>query len=92
MVAIIPEACLLSGSCPSGEHLPSRDGELYFGIDGGSGFDCHLPYFSGYVLEAPSKMLQDHHTLPFKVMNGLVHGDSRSHVLLSSGSVVAVPH
>ena len=71
--------------------FPSRDGELYFGIDGGSGFDCHLPHFSGYALEVPTKTLQNHHTLPFKLMNGLVHGDSRSHVLLSSGSVVAVP-
>ena len=71
--------------------FPSRDGELYFGIDGGSGFDCHLPHFSGYALEVPTKKLQNHHTLPFKLMNGLVHGDSRSHVLLSSGSVVAVP-
>ena len=69
--------------------FPSRDGELYIGIDGGSGFEVHLPHFSAFALEGPNKALQKHHTLPFKVMNGLVHGDTRSHVLLSPGSIVA---
>ena len=72
--------------------FPSRGGELYFGMNGGFGFDCHLPRFSGYALEVPNKTLQNHHTLASKLMNGLVHGDSRSHVLPKSGSVVAVPH
>ena len=69
--------------------FPSRDGELYIGIDGGSGFEVHLPHLSAFAVEGPNKAVQKHHTLPFKVMNGLVHGDTRSHVLLSPGSIVA---
>ena len=69
--------------------FPSRDGELYIGIDGGSGFEVHLPHLSPFAVEGPNKAVEKHHTLPFKVMNGLVHGDTRSHVLLSPGSIVA---
>ena len=70
---------------------PHRDGEIYVAIDGGSGGECHLPHYSGYDREVPNKLLQNTCTLPFKLMNGLVHGDSRSHVLLSPGSIIAAP-
>ena len=64
--------------------------ELYIGIDGGSGFDCCLPHLSAFATEGPNKAVDKHRTLPFKIMNGLVHGSSRSHVLLSPGSIIAV--
>ncbi len=58
-------------------------------LDGGSGFDYLLPHFSPNDAELPSKAAKGIHTLPMKVMNGLVHGDSRSHAILSPGSIVA---
>ena len=63
--------------------------ELYMALDGGSGFDFVLPHLSPKDAELPSKALKDVHTLPLKVMNSLVHGDHRSHVILSAGSIVA---
>jgi hypothetical protein len=63
--------------------------ELYLALDGGSGFDYLLPHFSPNDAELPSKAAKGIHTLPMKVMNGLVHGDSRSHAILSPGSIVA---
>jgi len=65
-------------------------GELYLAMDGGSGSDFVLPHLSPNDLEGPNKALQGFHSLPCKVMNGLVHGDQRSHVFLSPGCVVGV--
>ena len=47
--------CTYPRSVIAANTFPSRGGELYFGIDGGVGFDCHLPHFSGYALEVPNK-------------------------------------
>jgi hypothetical protein len=63
--------------------------ELYMALDGGSGFDFVLPHQSANDIELPSKALKAVHSLPMKVMNGLVHGDTRSHVILSPGCIVA---
>ena len=61
--------------------------EAYLAMDGGSGFDFVLPHLSAASAELPSKALAASHTVPMKVMNGLVHGDSRSHVILSPGVI-----
>ena len=68
-------------------NYPSR--EAYLAMDGGSGFDFVLPHLSAADSEGPSKALAGSHTVPFKVMNGLVHGDARSHVILSPGVIRA---
>lgn len=62
--------------------------ELYMAMDGGSGFEFVLPHLSAASQEGPSKALKMA-TVPLKVMNGLVHGDHRSHVILSPGVIVA---
>ncbi|CAE8653696.1 unnamed protein product [Polarella glacialis] len=66
--------------------FPSR--ELYMGMDGGSGFDFVLPHLAPADMEGPSKALAGSHSVPMKVMNGLVHGDHRSHVVLSPGVII----
>lgn len=62
---------------------------LYFAMDGGGGRDFILPHMAGADEEGPSKAVAGLATNPMKVMNGLVHGDSRSHVILSPGTIVA---
>jgi hypothetical protein len=63
--------------------------EVYMAMDGGSGAEFVLPHLAPHDTELPSKAVATFHTLPMKVLNGLVHGDHRSHVVLSPGSVVA---
>jgi hypothetical protein len=63
--------------------------ELYMALDGGSGYDFVFPHLSPNDAELPSKAVKGIHTLPMKVMNCLLHGDTRSHVILSPGSIVA---
>ena len=62
---------------------------MYFALDGGSGYEFVLPHQAAESPELPSKALASFHTVPLKVMNGIVHGDTRSHVILSPGVVVA---
>ncbi|CAK0833225.1 unnamed protein product, partial [Prorocentrum cordatum] len=63
--------------------------ELYLVFDGGSGFEFWLPHLSGAAAEVPVKAADNVHCPQFKVMNGLVHGDTRSHIILSPWCVVA---
>ena len=63
--------------------------EVYMAMDGGSGAEFVLPHLSAHDPELPSKALASFHTLPMKVLNSLVHGDHRSHVILSPGCIVA---
>ena len=56
-------------------------------MDGGSGFEFVLPHLSASDREGPSKAIAGHATVPMKVMNGLVHGDNKSHVIISPGVV-----
>ena len=63
--------------------------ELYTAFDGGSGNEFWLPHLSAAAAEGPNKAQSEKHTQGFKVMNGLVHGDARSHVILSPACVVA---
>ena len=63
------------------------DLELYFTLGGGAGNDAVLPHLSAHHLELPNKALKDASTLPAKIMNGLVHGSVRSHVILSPGNL-----
>lgn len=49
---------------------------------------CRLPHQSPHDTEGPSKALKDFSALPMKMMNVLVHGSSRSHVILSPGNIV----
>ena len=58
-------------------------------MDGGSGFEFTLPHLSPADREGPNKAVDGLATVPMKVMNGLVHGDKRSHVILSPGVVGA---
>ena len=62
---------------------------LYFAMDGGGGHDYVLPHLAGSDMEGPSKALTNIATNPMKVMNAVVHGDQRSHVILSPGAIVA---
>ena len=63
--------------------------EIYMAFDGGSGHEFWLPHFSAKSDEVMSKVADGKHTPGFKIMNGLVHGDVRSHVIISPASVVA---
>ena len=62
---------------------------LYFAMDGGSGHDYTFPHMAGAALEGPSKAVAKCYSNPLKVMNALIHGDVRSHVILSPGTIVA---
>ncbi len=66
------------------------DIELYVAMDGGAGNDAVLPHLSAHDLELPNKALKDASTLPATIMNGLVHGSVRSHVILSPGNLKTV--
>ena len=65
--------------------------ELYIAMDCSSGHEFCLPHLAGADFETNSKALKDMTTLPLKVMNILIHGDSRAHVVLSPSTVSAVP-
>ena len=54
-------------------------------MDGGSGNEFVLPHLSAADREGPNKAIDGFRTVPMKVMNGLVHGDTWSHVILSPG-------
>ena len=58
-------------------------------MDCGSGHDFVLPHLSPADREGPNKLLDNVSTVPMKVCNGLIHGDRRSHVILSPGVVGA---
>ena len=58
-------------------------------MDCGSGHDFVLPHLSPADREGPNKLLDNVSTVPMKVCNGIVHGDRRSHVILSPGVVGA---
>lgn len=60
--------------------------ELYLAMDCGSGQHFVLPHLSPADCEGPSKEVDGFATIPMKVCNGLVHGDHRSHVILSPGT------
>jgi len=66
------------------------DLHLYVAMDGGAGNDAVLPHLSAHDLELPNKALKDASTLPAKIMNGLIHGSTRSHVILSPGNILTV--
>ena len=63
--------------------------ELYLAMDCGSGKEFVYPHLSGADREGPNKVLDNVVTIPMKVCNGLVHGDTRSHVILSPGVIGA---
>lgn len=63
--------------------------ELYTAFDGGSGNEFWLPHLSPAASEGPNKACAEKHTQAFKIMNGLVHGDRRSHVIISPACVTA---
>ena len=63
--------------------------ELYLAMDCGSGKEFVYPHLAGADREGPNKVLDNVVTIPMKVCNGLVHGDTRSHVILSPGVIGA---
>ena len=58
-------------------------------MDCGSGHEFVFPHLAAADREGPNKILDNASTVPMKVCNGLVHGDTRSHVILSPGVVGA---
>ncbi len=48
-----------------------------------------FPHLSASSQEGPSKAVDGFATAPMKVFNGIVHGDKRSHVILSPGVIGA---
>ena len=58
-------------------------------MDCGSGQEFVFPHLAAADREGPNKILDNASTVPMKVCNGLVHGDTRSHVILSPGVVGA---
>ncbi len=58
-------------------------------MDCGSGQEFVLPHLSSADREGPNKLIEAFATVPMKVCNGLIHGDTRSHVILSPGVVGA---
>ena len=62
---------------------------LYFAMDGSSGHDFVFPHMAATAQEGPSKAIKGCATNPLKVQNAVIHGDSRSHVILSPSAIVA---
>lgn len=58
-------------------------------FDCGSGQEFVLPHLAAADREGPNKALANLTTVPMKVGNALVHGDTRGHVILSPGVVGA---
>ena len=58
-------------------------------MDCGSGQEFVFPHLAAADREGPNKILDNASTVPMKVCNGLVHGDTRSHVISSPGVVGA---
>ena len=58
-------------------------------MDASNAWEYVFPHLSAWSREGPSKAIGDFHTIPLKVQNGIVHGDQRSHVILSPGTVVS---
>ena len=58
-------------------------------MDCGSGHEFVLLHLSASSSEGPSKAIDGFATVPMKVFNGPIHGDTRSHVILSPGVVGA---
>ena len=58
-------------------------------MDCGSGHEFVLPHISAADREGPNKLLDNVSTVPMKICNGIVHGDRRSHVILSPGVIGA---
>ena len=58
-------------------------------MDCGSGQEFVFPHLAAADREGPNKILDNASTVPMKVCNGLIHGDTRSHVILSPGVVGA---
>ena len=58
-------------------------------FDCGSGWEFVLPHVSPADREGPNKVLANLTTVPMKVGNAIVHGDTRGHVILSPGVIGA---
>ena len=57
--------------------------------DCGSGWEFVLPHLAAADREGPNKALANLTTVPMKVANAIVHGDTRGHVILSPGVIGA---
>ena len=62
-------------------------GELYLAMDCSSGHEFVLPHMAAADIETQSKALKEATTNPLKVMNIIMHGDTRSHIVLSPSTV-----
>ena len=87
LLQIQQKRCYAADRARAAQDFPRT--ELYLGMDCGSGNEFVLPHLSAADREGPNKAIDGFATVPLKVCNGLIHGDRRSHVILSPGVVGA---
>ncbi len=77
-------------TCSPGVHGCSPQQPVHAqAMDCGSGKEFVFPHLASADREGPNKAVDQTSTHPMKVCNGLVHGDTRSHVILSPAVVGA---
>ena len=87
LLQIQQKRCYAADRARAAQDFPRT--ELYLAMDCGSGNEFVLPHLSAADREGPNKAIDGFATVPLKVCNGLIHGDRRSHVILSPGVVGA---
>lgn len=87
LLQIQQKRCYAADRARAAQDFPCT--ELYLGMDCGSGHEFVMPRLSPADREGPNKAIDGFATVPLKVCNGLVHGDKRSHVILSPGVIGA---
>ena len=87
LLQIQQKRCYVADLARAAQDFPRT--ELYLAMDCGSGHEFVMPHLSARDREGPNKAIDGFATVPLKVCNGLVHGDTRSHVILSPGVVGA---
>ena len=87
LLQIQQKRCYVADRARAAQDFPRT--ELYLAMDCGSGHEFVMPHLSARDREGPNKAIDGFATVPLKVCNGLVHGDTRGHVILSPGVVGA---
>ena len=87
LLQIQQKRCYMADRARAAQDFPRS--ELYLAMDCGSGNEFVFPHLSRADREGPNKAIDGFATVPLKVCNGLLHGDTRSHVILSPGVIGA---
>ena len=87
LLQIQQKRCYAADRARAAHDFPNT--ELYLAMDCGSGNEFVMPHLSPADREGPNKAIDGFATVPLKVCNGLIHGDKRSHVILSPGVIGA---